>query len=426
LKTKPPSIKQSTESLISRLAAFEELHKTREPRLHAFVAEKDRFGRLRREAAALARKYRKPEKRPALFGMLVGVKDIFHVDGFATQAGSHLPARALRGPQAASVTALKRAGALVAGKTVTTEFAYFTPGPTRNPHNPEHTPGGSSSGSAAAVAAGLVDAALGTQTIGSVIRPASFCGVVGFKPSYARISAAGVIPLAASLDHVGVFAQQVEPVQRVARVLVSNWLPLPADDKPVIAIPTGEYLQRASEEMLAHFETVAERLRASGYQVKRVKALDHFQAAVDRHNLILAAEAAEAHGAWWPRYENLYSQKFRELLERGLGIRAEQLEETRRGALGLRHSLATLMNIHGFQLWMAPAAVGSAPKGLTSTGDPVMNLPWTQAGVPVLGLPTGWDAAGLPLGTQFAAAFGADEQLLAWGAAIEVALGETA
>jgi Asp-tRNA(Asn)/Glu-tRNA(Gln) amidotransferase A subunit family amidase len=404
-----------------RLSEFETLFESREPHIHAFIAEKDRFKRLGKEAKALERKYRKPEKRPALFGLLAGVKDIFHAEGFPTQAGSRLPARALRGGEAESVTRLRKAGALIAGKTVTTEFAYFTPGPTRNPHNTEHTPGGSSSGSAAAVAAGLVDFALGTQTIGSIIRPASFCGVVGFKPTHGRISAAGVIPLAPSLDHVGVLAQKVATVKRVASVLVKDWKPSSVG-KPRITIPDGEYLQRASAEMLAHFESVADALQAAGYAVKRVRALNDFQAAVDRHNLILAVEAAQVHGAWWEPYRNLYSEKFAELIQRGQAISSQDLEQARDEARGLGDTLATLMDIHGFDLWLAPAAVGGAPKGLASTGDPVMNLPWTQAGMPALGLPTGWDAAGLPLGTQFIASRNQDENLLAWGAEIEAAL----
>ena len=137
----------------------------REPEVIAFLDEEGRWGRLRREAAGLERRYPDPNKRPALFGMPVGVKDIFHVDGFETQAGSKLPARALRGAEAESVKRLKAAGALILGKTVTTEFAYFAPGPTRNPHRPAHTPGGSSSGSAAAVGAGMAPLALGTQTV---------------------------------------------------------------------------------------------------------------------------------------------------------------------------------------------------------------------------------------------------------------------
>ncbi len=172
------------------LDRVEALFAEREPEVRAFLPEEGRFDRLRREAAALEARWPDPERRPPLFGVLAGVKDIFHVDGFETGGGSRLPPEVLRGPEAASVTTLRAAGALILGKAVSTEFAYFAPGPTRNPWNPEHTPGGSSSGSAAAVGAGLAPLALGTQTIGSIIRPAAFCGAVGYKPSYERICAA--------------------------------------------------------------------------------------------------------------------------------------------------------------------------------------------------------------------------------------------
>ncbi len=194
-----------------------------EPAVQSFIPEVDRFTRLFNDAGSLAISYPDWNKLPELFGALVGVKDIFHAEGFTTQAGSRLPSDILQGMEAESVTRLKNGGALVLGKTVTTEFAYFSPGPTRNPHNLEHTPGGSSSGSAAAVAAGLCHLALGTQTIGSIIRPAAFCGVVGVKPTYERISRHGVIPLSPSLDHVGFFTPDVVTGKRAADVLINDW-----------------------------------------------------------------------------------------------------------------------------------------------------------------------------------------------------------
>lgn len=425
MRTTTAAKKAARNSLLGRLSAFEEYFKSKEPRLHSFIEEKDRFKRLRREAIELARRYPNPAKRPPLYGLLVGVKDIFHVDGFATQAGSRLPARALRGDQAASVSSLIKAGALIAGKTITTEFAYFTPGPTRNPYHPEHTPGGSSSGSAAATAAGLVDLALGTQTIGSIIRPASFCGVVGFKPSYGRISAQGVIPLARSLDHVGVFAQGVDLVSRAASVLCADWKPRSdTAGKPFLAVPTGDYLQHASPEMLAYFETVIEKLRKAGYRVKQLKVMQDFATVVERHNTILAAQAAEAHASWYGSYRHLYSEKFVALIEKGLAIPAQQVKQALEEAKGFSRDISTLMDIHGVDLWMSPAAVGAASQGLASTGDPVMNLPWTQAGLPTLGLPTALSAEGLPLGVQFTADYKRDEDLLAWGKQIEGAIME--
>ncbi|MEP7357446.1 MAG: amidase, partial [Anaerolineales bacterium] len=185
--------------LADYLAVLEARFADVEPSIHAFMPGIERFARLRGEAEALEKRWPAPAGRPPLFGVAVGVKDIMRVDGLPTTAGSQLPPEEFEGPESACVSLLRAAGALMVGKTVSTEFAYFGPGPTRNPRNIDHTPGGSSSGSAAAVAAGLAPLTLGTQTVGSLIRPAAFCGVVGYKPSYDRISKKDVIPLSPSL-----------------------------------------------------------------------------------------------------------------------------------------------------------------------------------------------------------------------------------
>src|SRR5688572_5708475 len=232
-----------------------------EPSILAFLPEEQRFARLYDEAEALVLGHPDLINRPLLFGALLGVKDIFHVEGFPTQAGSRLPSELFQGTEAKSVSRLLDAGALFFGKTVTTEFAYFSPGPTHNPHKPEHTPGGSSSGSAAAVAAGFCHIALGTQTIGSIIRPASFCGVVGVKPTYDRISREGVIPLSPSLDHVGFFVPDVESAINAARILYRDWEePTQPLKKPRLGISEGPYLQTVSQQGLTHLATVYNRL----------------------------------------------------------------------------------------------------------------------------------------------------------------------
>lgn len=411
---------RSGELLVTHyLSHLEALFAEREPSLLSFVQEENRFDRLRQEAEDLTNQYPRPESRPALFGVPVGVKDIFHADGFATRAGSRLPPKALQGEEAASVTTLKDAGALILGKTVSTEFAYFGPGPTRNPHNPEHTPGGSSSGSAAAVAAGLCPLALGTQTIGSIVRPASFCGVVGYKPSYDRVSRAGVIPLSPSLDHVGVFTTDVAGAALAASRLCKDWKPELLQRKPVFGIPEGPYLERAGDEMLAHFRAVCRRLRDADYLVKSVSAMLDFNAIRERHYLITAAEAARVHAEWFPPFRELYHPKTAELIERGQSITNAQLQDALAGREKLRNELTQLMDEHHIDQWLSPAAPGPAPTGLDSTGDPVMNLPWTHAGLPALNLPSGRSADGLPLGLQLTARWYADEMLLAWAAEIE-------
>lgn len=408
------------DELIVRLAAvFEAL----EPSVEAFVPEAGRFERLRAEAARLTEAFPDAAIRPPLFGTVVGVKDIFHVDGLPTGAGSRLPVDELAGPEAECVAALRRQGALIAGKTVSTEFAYFAPGVTHNPHHPEHTPGGSSSGSAAAVAAGLADLALGTQTIGSISRPAAYCGTVGFKPSFGRVSTAGVVPLAPSLDHVGLFADWLGPIGLAAATMCRDWRPTPARVRPMLAIPEGPYLERASDEGRAHFVACVETLEAAGYTLRAVAALSDFDEIEARHHRLVAAEAAAVHERWYGQHRDLYHPTTRDLLERGSALSVEQIDRDRTACQGLLEALTDRMTANDVDLWISPAAPGAAPHGLDSTGDPVMNLPWTQAGLPTVSLPSGWNPEGLPLGLQVAGRFGSDETLLAWAAGLSEVLG---
>ena len=405
------------------LSQLEAHFAAQEPQIQAFLPEAGRFERLRNEASELAQRYPHPTVRPPLYGVPVGIKDIFHVDGFPTQAGSRLPAAVLAGAQAASVTRLKQAGTLLLGKTVTTEFAYFAPGPTHNPHNLAHTPGGSSSGSAAGVAAGLCPLALGTQTIGSIIRPAAFCGVVGFKPSFGRVSTRGVIPLAPSLDHVGFFTQDVAGAALAASILIENWRGkrLPSR-QPVLGVPIGPYLHQAGTEGLAHFENVQEKLTQAGFELRRVAAMPDFDQIAARLKALMAAEAAQVHQAWFQQYGELYRPPTIELITRGQKVSSAEIEAGRAGQLQLRQGLTALMAEYGVDLWLAPAAVGPAPLTLDSTGDPIMNLPWTYAGLPVITLPAGLASNGLPLGLQIIAGWQEDEILLAWAGQIATGL----
>jgi Asp-tRNA(Asn)/Glu-tRNA(Gln) amidotransferase A subunit family amidase len=408
--------------LLAYLDRLETFFAAREPALLAFLPEPGRFERLRREAAALLLRHPLPASRPPLFGITVGVKDIFHLDGWPTRAGSRLPPAELAGPEAASVRILRRAGALVLGKTVTTEFAYFAPGPTRHPHRPEHTPGGSSSGSAAAVAAGLCPLALGTQTIGSLVRPAAYCGVVGFKPSYGRISTAGVVPLAPSLDHVGLLASEIAAARQAAALLCRRWQPAAPRRRPRLGIPEGPYLAGAADEARSHFAAVCSRLEAAGYAVVPVPAMPDFDDVAGRHRLLVAAEAARVHASWYERYGELYDPRTAELVERGKSVSATALARARAGRARLRRELTALMESHRLDLWISPAAPGPAPHGLAATGDPIMNLPWTHCGLPTLGLPAGESAAGLSMGLQVSGRWYHDELLLAWGGGLEGAL----
>lgn len=401
------------------LAELEVLFSILEPSIQSFVEEENRFERLRQEARHLKKKYPHPPNRPPLFGLPIGIKDIFQVDGFPTRAGSQLPPEELQGREASSVSLLKQAGALVMGKTVTTEFAYFAPGPTRNPRNLDYTPGGSSSGSAAAVAAGLSPLATGTQTIGSITRPASFCGIVGYKPSYDRIDRTGVIPLSPSLDHVGIFSDDVAGAELVAGLLCPHWQLAVTYNLPVIGIPNGSYLKYASDEALDNFEVACRRLSEGGCMLKQVPAFQNFEAIVERHNLILAAEAAQVHAHWFKKYGDRYHEKTMALIEKGREISKNDLEEALIGRRDFVQDLLRLMDEHGLDLWISPAAPGTALKGLDSTGDPIMNLPWTHSGIPTINIPSGVNDKGLPMGLQVAGRWYEDETLFAWSTHLE-------
>jgi len=392
----------------------------REPSVLAFVPEHNRFERLRKEAEPLLSCFPDPENRPPLFGMLVGVKDNFHIDGFITQAGTRLPVAEIQGSEAESVTRLKNAGALILGKTVTTEFAFFEPGPTRNPYKPEHTPGGSSSGSAAAVGAGLCPLALGTQTIGSVIRPAAYCGSAAFKPTYDRVSRSGIIPLSPSLDHVGVFAMDISVARRAASSLCKDWdESVSLNRKPILGIPEGAYLEAASDSALAHFNDVCDSMAEAGYELRRIRILDNIQEVRARHDLILAADAARVHESWFEKYETLYSSKLKELVRRGRSISDSQLQDALYAREIFRAEMTETMNENKIDLWVCPPSTGPAPKGLENTGDPAMNLPWTQLGFPAVNIPIEKDSNGLPIGLQVVGKWNMDEELLAWAEEIE-------
>ena len=387
-------------------------------KIESFLPESGRRERLLCEADLLKKAYPEPAKRPPLYGVLIGVKDVYRVDGFPTRANSRLDPEALAGNEADCVRILRQAGALVMGKTVTTEFAYFEPGPTRNPHNLNHTPGGSSSGSAAAVSAGFSPLTLGTQTIGSVNRPAAFCGIVGFKPSYNRIPTGGLLYFSRSADHVGCFTQDVEGMALAAAVLCHDWQEINVSYKPVLGVPKGNYLDQASEEALKAFTEQLARLKQSGYEIREVRALDDIKEVALWHRKLIAAEMALEHALLYARFADLYRPRTAEIIEEGKAVSKNDLEEGRRRQKALRENLETKMREAGIDLWVTPAAIGPAPEGIGSTGDPAMNMPWTNSGLPSVSIPAGQAQNGLPLGLQLVAPFMGDELLLNWAEAV--------
>lgn len=386
-----------------------------DPLVEAMLPEPGRLGRLRTEAGALQARFPDPADRPPLYGVLVAVKDIFHVSGFVTRAGAAVPPDLFAGTEAAVVSLLRDAGALILGKSVTTEFAYFEPGPTRNPHNPAHTPGGSSSGSAAAVAAGFCALALGTQTIGSVTRPAAFCGIVGFKPTLGRLPTEGLVYFSRTIDHVGLFTQDVAGMALAASVLCRDWrADFVRGVLPVLGVPVGPYLDQAEPEALAAFENQLRMLAETGCKVKRIPVLADIDDLNHLHRQMVFAEFAREHAEIYAQHAALYRPRTAEIIEIGRKVSEEALAAARAHCAKLRQELEAQMAEAGIDLWACPAACGPAPAGIHATGDPNMSLPWTHTGMPVVNLPAGRAKNDLPLSLQFIAPFGADEALLSW------------
>ncbi len=382
----------------------------RDAGIHSFLPEPERERRLLQEAEALLRRYPKPASRPPLFGVLIGVKDLFRVDGLPTRAGSRLPAEVFAGTEASMVHTLKQAGCLVLGKTVSTEFAYFSPGPTRNPINPDYSPGGSSSGSAAAVALSLCPVALGTQTIASISRPASYCGVFGFKPSFGRLPLEGVFPFAQSVDQAGYFASNLDDLAFMAQYAVDHWTP--REQKPIrrILIPTGTFLAQADSACLEHFHHSIERIRS--VEVVESDIFGPIQELNDRHKRLIAAEFANNHREIFREFSGLYSPASVELIELGRQVSVAELEASKAQIPELRKHIHNVMRAQEADLILSPGATSTAPLGLESTGSPLMSLPFTHAGLPTLTIPDGENPQGLPYSIQLCAAFDEDEYLL--------------
>src|SRR5215212_8063480 len=386
-----------------------------DPHIRALLPESDRRERLLRDAARLQERYPGSADRPPLFGVAVAVKDLFRVDGFPTRAGSTLPESLFAGPEASVVSTLRACGALILGKTAMDEFAYGAPPATRNPHNLAHTPGGSSGGSAAAVAAGFCPLALGTQTSRSVIGPAAFCGVVGFKPSFGRIPVDGIVPLSQSFDTVGLLTQDVASVTLAAGALVPAWTPAVSTQRPILGIPEGRLLTWTVEEGRAAFDVQVARLVRAGFEVRPVPffadaeldQMDH------RSMTLLHGEMARVHARWFDDYRTLYRPRTARAVLRGRGIAEDELIEARAYQPRFRAQVSALMDRHGIDLWITPASAGPAPVGLEVTGWGGMTTAWSYAGLPCVTVPAGRTATGLPLGLQCIARWGQDEELLA-------------
>lgn len=371
-----------------------------------------------------------------LHGVPVGIKDIIDTKEMPTELGSPLAEGRRPGDDATLVNRLKAAGALILGKTVTTEFAVYSPGKTKNPHNPAHTPGGSSSGSAAAVASAMVPLAVGSQTNGSVIRPAAFCGTVGFKPSHGRVSRAGMLDLSRRLDHPGIFARSVEDAALLGDVLF-GFDPADPDTRPAAApglrstamsappVPPrfafvrGPYWERADAATREAFEELREFL---GDAADEVELHEEFAHAVDYLRTIMYADLAMALESWFARGPDRISEVLTGMVEEG------------RTTTALAYNKAA-SRVGPMNLWLdscfshydaiiTPATPGEAPAGLEATGDPVFCSTWSLLGTPAVTLPLLEGENGLPVGVQLVAAKGDDARLLRTARALAAMVAE--
>jgi Asp-tRNA(Asn)/Glu-tRNA(Gln) amidotransferase A subunit family amidase len=391
--------------------------------IHAFVDGSVTDDRITHQLTRLTDASASQLFPPPLYGVPVGVKDVFHVDGFPTRAGASVPPDALAGSEGTVIRRLRDAGAVLVGKTATTEFTHLPTGDTRNPRAPNHTPGGSSSGSAAAVAAGLCPLALGTETTGSVVRPAAFCGVVGFRPSAGRLPTDGTVSLAPTADTVGLFTQDLGGVGRVAPLLCDNWTTGSRPDwRPTVGIPDDEYLAQASPTGRELFGEHVAALESAGFETQQVQVFPDVQRINELHGALLAAEAAGVHAEWYTRYPERYSTAMVELIERGEDVSIETVGRAKESMRRTRASVVAAFDSSEVNALVAPPAPDLPPEGLDDDGDPVMNLPWTHAGVPVVTLPVESTDAGQPVGIACVGRFGRDESLLGHSQTIREAL----
>ena len=339
-----------------------------------------------------------------LSGIPFGVKDIVETKGMATEYGSPLYKGRVGTEDAPIIQEIRSKGAILLGKTITAAFAYKTPGPTRNPRNLDFTPGGSSSGSAAAVAAGMVPFTIGEQTRGSIIRPASYCGVTGFKPTYNLLPMKGVLPAATSLDTLGFFTHT--PADMIALWQALGYS-TGSGEQFIFAAP--EPIPECEPEMAEAFHQAIMLLRRSGLTIQTVDIADLLKKLDEASVVEHFYEGARLHESLLKKFGDRLDQPMANLIRDGLKISAEQYSEAKRSIADGRVRVASIFKTT--PIILTPAAPGQAPAGLSTTGDPRMNAPWTALGTPAVSIPMPI-ANGLPLGLQLTANLGEDSRLL--------------
>ncbi len=410
------------ELLKACLARIDEM----EDRLRAW-ALLDREGA---EAAAvrLQEEARREAWRGPLHGVPVGIKDIMFTRGLRTAGGSRLLEDFVPDYDATVVSRLREAGAVVLGKTVTTEFACFDPSDTRNPWNLEHTPGGSSSGSAAAVASRMCPVALGSQTGGSISRPAAYCGIAGLKPSLGRVSLHGIFQVSYNLDHPGPIARSTEDLALVLQVIAGqdsqdpfcSSEPVPdyvgalgraTGNPPRIALVGTYFLEAADEEMREATHRAADVFRSRGAVVIDVALPESFQELHRMHRIVMAVDAASYHADRFREHAVDYGPNIRSLVEEGMSQSAVAYADARRHQISFQSEIRSAFA--EVDILLTPATMTPAPAGLSHTGDPAFNSPWSYAGLPTVVLPVGLAPNGLPTGVQLVGRHFAEAELLA-------------
>jgi len=345
-----------------------------------------------------------------LHGLPIGIKDIIDTADMPTEYGSSIYQGHRPQADAASVSTLKRAGAVILGKTVTTQLAYFTPGKTRNPHNPQHTPGGSSSGSAAAVADFMVPAALGTQTAGSIIRPASFCGVVGYKPTFGELPMMGIKPLAPSLDTLGFFVRAVGDLALLSEAIGGQKRSAPVlRGAPRIGLCRSEQWALAPAEAQTVLLESAELLRKAGARIEEEDLGDPFRGLLDAQKRVMAVEMTRSLETERKTHPEALGPELHQLFSEGDACPPENYRAALAQAEDCRRRLMPVFEKH--HALITPSAPGEAPAGLGATGDPVFNRIWTLLHLPCINLPAGKGQKGLPIGIQLVGEAGGDARL---------------
>jgi aspartyl-tRNA(Asn)/glutamyl-tRNA(Gln) amidotransferase subunit A len=358
-----------------------------------------------------------------LHGIPIGLKDIVDVEGWPTEAGSPLLKGQVAEKDAPLAAQLRANGAIVLGKTVTTEFAFLDPGPTRNPWQLDHTPGGSSSGSAAAVALEMCMAAVGSQTGGSIIRPASYCGVAGLKPTFGKVDTTGVVPVSRHLDHVGPIARTAGDLSVMLSAMTgpcgSPEPAAPTVEPPVLHVIDDFFTHLADPVVREVTRNACDRLQGAGAELRIMNLPASFAVVRVMHSLIMAVDAAETHRATFSRHAGSYGPLISALIEEGLSSPAVDYATALRHQMAFRSEMETIFRDGVIAL--TPATVTPAPAGWESTGDPGCNSPWSYAGLPTATIPCGLTDDGLPCGLQLIGPRDGDRQLLsvaAWCAQV--------